>query len=129
MEIFEIVYKANQERTIESKLNSIKERWKFDVLNLQTLLNSRFVDVAEWDKNLNLIGNCMKQLLTVQQNCMYLEAIFIGSGDIRIQKHDFSYFGVCENFQLSDIFHSFGDKCHNLYQNLTEIMRIRSRNF
>ena len=86
-----ITYGAEQERKIEKKLLSIKSAWgkklfplakykgiailgdttelegdlEDDVLNLQTLLNSRYIvhfraDVAEWDRNLNLVTECIK---------------------------------------------------------------------
>lgn len=80
-----------------------------DILNIQTLSSSRFVKyfrekVAEWDKNLNMVADCVKvwsQMLVncferwscevwllTQQKWMYLEGIFIGSEDIRMQLKD-----------------------------------------
>ena len=128
-EISKITYGAEQERKIEKKLAAIKLNWnkkafplasyknvpiladtseietdlEDDVLNLQTLLNSRFVvhfrnDVQEWDKNLNLVTECTKVWIVVQQKWMYLEGIFIGSEDIRLQlKHAAKAFDMVHN--------------------------------
>eukprot|EP00494_Astrolonche_serrata_P013946 UN14072 len=64
-----------------------------DILNLQTILNSRYVKhikdkVSALDLDLNLISDCMKVWLAMQQKWMYLEGIFIGSEDIRDQLQD-----------------------------------------
>ncbi|ETO20527.1 Dynein heavy chain family protein, partial [Reticulomyxa filosa] len=159
-EISAITQAAIQERKIEKKLASIKENWskrnfelgvfkevpiladtsemeaelEDDVLNLQTLLNSRFVmhfrnEVQEWDKNLSGLTDCIKIWTTVQQKWMYLEAkqnkkkkkkittqkcvyvyvnetgVFIGSEDIRTQ--------------LKNAAKAF-DSIHNEFKNLME---------
>lgn len=96
-----ITYGAEQERKIEKKLMSNKTIWnkkifplhcykgipimgdtaemetdlEDNVLNLQTLLNSRFVIHF---RNLNLVTECIKIWITVQQKWMYLEGIFVG---------------------------------------------------
>jgi dynein heavy chain len=60
------------------------------MLNLQTVGGSRFVgpflgDVQKWTKSLNLVAETMGEWFKVQQKWMYLESIFVGSEDIRLQ--------------------------------------------
>jgi len=60
------------------------------LLNLQTMSGSRFVGryagkVREWEKMLNLVVECLEVWFNVQRKWMYLESIFIGSEDIRMQ--------------------------------------------
>ena len=59
-------------------------------LNLQSMMASRFVrpfldDVSFWEKRLSLIGECIEVWMVVQRKWMYLESIFVGSDDIRLQ--------------------------------------------
>ena len=60
------------------------------MLNLQTIGSSRFVsifhdDVKKWGKQLNIVAECLEVWYIVQRKWMYLESIFIGSEDIRLQ--------------------------------------------
>ena len=60
------------------------------LLNLQTMSGSRFVGryaqkVRTWEKTLNLVVECLEVWYNVQRKWMYLESIFIGSEDIRMQ--------------------------------------------
>ena len=59
-------------------------------LNLQSMMASRFVrpfldDVGFWEKRLSLIGEAIEVWMVVQRKWMYLESIFVGSDDIRLQ--------------------------------------------
>ena len=59
-------------------------------MNLQSMSASRFVaafldEVNKWEKGLSLCGEVIDIWMRVQQLWMYLESIFIGSEDIRIQ--------------------------------------------
>ena len=60
------------------------------LLNLQTMSGSRFVGryaqkVRTWEKTLNLVVETLEVWYNVQRKWMYLESIFIGSEDIRMQ--------------------------------------------
>lgn len=60
------------------------------MLNLQTISGSRFagafVDkVRKWERTLNLVSECLEQWFVVQRKWMYLEGIFVGAEDIRMQ--------------------------------------------
>jgi len=71
-----------------------KEETKLELedtlLNLQTIAGSRFVgefagEVHNWDKCLNLVNECLDMWTTTQRKWQYLESIFIGAEDIRLQ--------------------------------------------
>ncbi len=60
------------------------------LLNLQTMSGSRFVGryaqkVRTWEKTLNMVVETLDVWYNVQRKWMYLESIFIGSEDIRMQ--------------------------------------------
>eukprot|EP00002_Diphylleia_rotans_P017763 TRINITY_DN3442_c0_g1_i2.p1 TRINITY_DN3442_c0_g1~~TRINITY_DN3442_c0_g1_i2.p1 ORF type:complete len:3137 (-),score=716.67 TRINITY_DN3442_c0_g1_i2:70-9480(-) len=62
-------------------------------MNLITMSASRFVapfqqQVQEWEKRLSLIGEVTEIWMLVQRKWMYLESIFVGSDDIRLQLPD-----------------------------------------
>ncbi|KAJ3018931.1 Dynein heavy chain 10, axonemal [Thoreauomyces humboldtii] len=59
-------------------------------MSLQSMGASRFVaaflpSVQQWEKVLSHIGEVLEVWMVVQRRWMYLESIFIGSGDIRLQ--------------------------------------------
>ena len=59
-------------------------------LNLQTINGSRFVGafsdrVKKWEKLLAVVNECLDVWYTVQRKWMYLEGIFVGADDIRLQ--------------------------------------------
>lgn len=59
-------------------------------IQLQNMLSSKFVghfydEVADWQTKLNTADRVINIWLEVQRTWVYLEAIFIGSDDIRIQ--------------------------------------------
>lgn len=59
-------------------------------VQLQNMLSSKFVghfynEVAEWQMKLNTADHVINLWLEVQRTWAYLEAIFIGSDDIRMQ--------------------------------------------
>ena len=61
-----------------------------NMLNLQTIAGSRFVvafvdRVKSWEKTLNVVSECLEVWFTVQRKWAYLEGIFIGAEDIRMQ--------------------------------------------
>lgn len=62
-------------------------------LNVQAMSNSPFAapfqdGLRRWDSYLNLIGECIAAWQIAQRKWMYLEGIFIGSDDIRMQLPD-----------------------------------------
>jgi dynein heavy chain len=59
-------------------------------LNLQSMLSSPYVkpfmdDVRKWEQRLSLISETIDVWMQVQRKWMYLESIFVGSADIRLQ--------------------------------------------
>ncbi len=61
-----------------------------NAMSLQSMSASRFVSaflssVQQWEKLLSHIGEVTEVWMVVQRKWMYLESIFIGSGDIRMQ--------------------------------------------
>ncbi|KAJ3144485.1 Dynein heavy chain 10, axonemal [Geranomyces variabilis] len=61
-----------------------------NAMALQSMGASRFVTaflpaVQQWEKVLSHIGEVLEVWMVVQRRWMYLESIFIGSGDIRLQ--------------------------------------------
>lgn len=59
-------------------------------VQLQNMLSSKFVghfydEVAGWQIKLNIADRVINLWLEIQRTWVYLEAIFIGSGDIRTQ--------------------------------------------
>ncbi|TPX54389.1 hypothetical protein PhCBS80983_g05954 [Powellomyces hirtus] len=61
-----------------------------NAMSLQSMGASRFVaaflpSVQQWEKVLSHIGEVLEVWMVVQRRWMYLESIFIGSGDIRLQ--------------------------------------------
>ena len=70
--------------------DEIKLELEDTLLNLQTMSGSRFIGefadaVKNWEKALNLVNECMDVWFQVQRKWMYLESIFIGAEDIRLQ--------------------------------------------
>jgi dynein heavy chain len=61
-----------------------------NAMSLQSMGASRFVTaflpvVQQWEKILSHVGEVIEVWIVVQRKWMYLESIFIGSGDIRMQ--------------------------------------------
>ncbi|KAJ3055760.1 Dynein heavy chain 10, axonemal [Rhizophlyctis rosea] len=61
-----------------------------NAMSLQSMAASRFVaaflpQVQQWEKVLSHIGEVIDVWMVVQRKWMYLESIFVGSGDIRMQ--------------------------------------------
>lgn len=70
--------------------DDIKLELDDNMLNLQTISGSRFVGsfvdrVRKWEKTLNVVSECLDIWFVVQRKWMYLEGIFIGAEDIRLQ--------------------------------------------
>ncbi|RYY38146.1 hypothetical protein EON62_00630, partial [archaeon] len=72
------------------------------LLNLQAMASSRFVtnfvsSVSDWERKLNLVSEVMDVWYNVQTKWQYLEGIFIGSEDIRLQlPEEAKRFGVID---------------------------------
>ena len=70
--------------------DELKLELEDNMLNLQTVSGSRFVGafvdrVRKWEKTLNIVAECLEIWFTVQRKWAYLEGIFIGAEDIRLQ--------------------------------------------
>lgn len=70
--------------------DDLKLELEDNMLNLQTISGSRFVAafvdrVRKWEKTLNIVSECLEMWFTVQRKWVYLEGIFIGAEDIRLQ--------------------------------------------
>ncbi|KAJ1437467.1 dynein heavy chain, N-terminal region 2-domain-containing protein [Ochromonadaceae sp. CCMP2298] len=70
--------------------DDLKLELEDNMLNLQTISGSRFVTafvdrVRKWEKTLNIVSECLEMWFTVQRKWAYLEGIFIGAEDIRLQ--------------------------------------------
>jgi dynein heavy chain len=70
--------------------DEIKLELEDNMLNLQAMSASRFVAsfadvVREWERKLNLVNECIDIWFVVQRKWQYLESIFIGAEDIRLQ--------------------------------------------
>lgn len=64
-----------------------------NAMSLQSMNASKYVaafssNVQQWEKILSHIGEVLEVWMVVQRKWMYLESIFIGSGDIRMQLPD-----------------------------------------
>ena len=83
--------KDGQERgSILRAADELKLELEDNMLNLQTISSSRFVTsfvdrVRKWEKTLNIVSECLEMWFTVQRKWAYLEGIFIGAEDIRLQ--------------------------------------------
>jgi len=82
-----------------TKVNLLKVREEIievledNQVQLQNMLSSKFVgyfynEVSSWQSKLNTADRVINLWLEVQRIWAYLEAIFIGSGDIRVQLPD-----------------------------------------
>jgi dynein heavy chain len=83
--------KGTEERGyILGAIDEIQTALDDNALNLQSMNASKFVTaflpiVQKWEKTLSHIGEVLEVWLVVQRKWMYLESIFIGAGDIRMQ--------------------------------------------
>ena len=89
------------------------------LLNLQTMSGSRFVGryaqkVRTWEKTLNLVVETLEVWYNVQRKWMYLESIFIGSEDIRMQLPE-----EAKKFDLGVL------KCCGAFTSLMRLVAIR----
>ena len=85
-------YKKNGETrgTLLRPDETLRQFLDDDLMNLSAISGSRFVpifaaQVSEWDKKLNLVSETVEVWLVVQTKWAYLEGIFIGSEDIKMQ--------------------------------------------
>ena len=70
--------------------DDIKVELDDNMLQLMTIAGSRFVGtftdrVRQWEKTLNIVSECLDVWFVVQRKWAYLEGIFIGAEDIRLQ--------------------------------------------
>lgn len=70
--------------------DDIKLELEDHLLKLQTIAGSRFVGphvdrVKQWERTLNLVNDCIDIWFQVQRKWMYLQSIFVGAEDIRLQ--------------------------------------------
>lgn len=70
--------------------DDLKLELEDNMLNLQTIAGSRYVGafldrVRKWSDTLNLVSECLDEWFVVQRKWIYLEGIFVGTEDIRMQ--------------------------------------------
>ncbi|KAA0154745.1 hypothetical protein FNF29_02274 [Cafeteria roenbergensis] len=70
--------------------DEIKVALEDDMLKLQTIQGNRFVGhfvgaVREWGRSLQTVSDCIDVWFQVQQKWQYLEGIFVGNEDIKVQ--------------------------------------------
>ena len=90
---FEVLkyFKGTQERGLVLKAtDEIQQTLEDQMMNLSSMMSSRFVapflDLTQkWEKLMSLISEVIDVWMKVQAKWMYLEAIFVGSEDIRLQ--------------------------------------------
>lgn len=76
-------------------------------LNLQSMMASPHVrafldEVRRWESQLSLVGEAMEVWMRVQRRWMYLEAIFIGSDDIRFGGREGGITRECWTGKMND---------------------------
>ncbi|GIQ87273.1 dynein heavy chain, partial [Kipferlia bialata] len=84
------VAKYRDKMYILNSLEEIMQRLEDNSMNLQSMAASRFVrpfaeDVRLWEKRLSLISDVLDAWMGAQRQWLYLEGIFVGSEDIRLQ--------------------------------------------
>ena len=84
---------GNDRGMVLRSADDIKITLEDHLLNLQTMSGSRFISsfadrVRSWEKKLNLVNDCIEIWFVVQRKWMYLESIFVGAEDIRMQLPD-----------------------------------------
>ena len=87
---FEVVgYKGDRGQILRST-DEIQQTLEDQMMNLSSMMSSRFVTpfldlTHKWEKLMSTISEVIEVWMKVQAKWMYLEAIFIGSEDIRLQ--------------------------------------------
>ena len=85
------VYKSDAEGIfILKSADDIMIQLEDHLLNLQAMGGSRYAaifseNIKKWEKQLNLVVECLEVWFVVQCKWMYLEGIFVGAEDIRMQ--------------------------------------------
>ena len=90
---FEVVkyMKGTQERGLVLRsTDEIQQTLEDQTMNLSSMMSSRFVApflelTQKWEKLMSTISEVIEVWMKVQSKWMYLEAIFVGSEDIRLQ--------------------------------------------
>ena len=83
--------KGTQERGLVLRsTDEIQQTLEDQTMNLSSMMSSRFVApflelTQKWEKLMSTISEVIEVWMKVQSKWMYLEAIFIGSEDIRLQ--------------------------------------------
>ncbi|GMI47335.1 hypothetical protein TrCOL_g3071 [Triparma columacea] len=90
LELRKYLKDGNDRGYILCAADEIKLELEDHMLNLQTMSGSRFVLIFQdkvklWEKQLNIVSECLDIWFVVQRKWMYLESIFIGAEDIRLQ--------------------------------------------
>jgi dynein heavy chain, axonemal len=70
--------------------DEVKVKLEDDMLKLQTIQGNRFVGhfltvVKDWSRSLQIVSDCIEVWFQVQQKWQYLEGIFVGNEDIKVQ--------------------------------------------
>ena len=84
-------FKGTQERGLVLRsTDEISQTLEDQTMNLSSMMSSKFVapfiaDTSKWEKAMSTISEVIEVWMKVQSKWMYLEAIFIGSEDIRLQ--------------------------------------------
>ena len=90
---FEVIkyFKGDQERGLVLKPNEeLVQTLEDQMMNLSSMMSSRFVApflelTQKWERQMSNISEVIEVWTKVQSKWMYLEAIFVGSEDIRLQ--------------------------------------------
>jgi dynein heavy chain len=83
--------KGAQERGLVLRsTDEISQTLEDQTMNLSSMMSSKFVapfaaETSKWEKAMSVISEVIEVWMKVQSKWMYLEAIFIGSEDIRLQ--------------------------------------------
>jgi dynein heavy chain len=90
---FEVIkyFKGDQERGLVLKPNEeLVQTLEDQMMNLSSMMSSRFCApflelTQKWERQMSTISEVIEVWMKVQAKWMYLEAIFVGSEDIRLQ--------------------------------------------
>ncbi len=83
-------YKGNEALRVLNDCSEIVVELEDNMLNLSAMSNSQFSlvfrdELRKWEKDLSIVFECIEVWQVVQRKWMYLEGIFIGSDDIKMQ--------------------------------------------
>eukprot|EP00741_Cyanophora_paradoxa_P015322 tig00000194_g14791.t1 len=89
-ELFRYIKGTEDRGNILKSTEEVTVTLEDNIMNLQSMSGSRFAqpfmeDIHRWEKRLSMIGEVTEAWMQVQRKWMYLESIFVGSDDIRLQ--------------------------------------------